>query len=432
MVIEIAQRGLRTKLGDLLNGDLAFRNGDKGQSLHTLHAFAARFPPQLPKSFIEALSSPGEIVLDPMAGSGATLVEAWLTRRNAVGVDMDPLAVRLCKAKTTWVDPDRVRDAGQRALESWLWTGVADPLSAFRSKTDKATLEFIDYWFKIETQRELSQILTAIQMEPDPKMRTLLEVVFSSVIITKSGGVSMARDLAHTRPHLVEDKVPKSALRTFQVQLGTAAQALEAVRDSPKGCSVVLAADARQLPLGSDSVDLIVTSPPYANALDYVRANKFSLAWLGNPIPRLRELRGRYIGAERVKDVADVQVPLDVTATVDRLASLDGHKAKVLDKYFKDMSLALAEMLRVLRPGRAAVLVVGPSTMRGLPIETHTNLASIAGSVGFEVVAVVKRSLDRDRRMMPARLGNNGNSQIEVRIYEEYVIGLLKREKCKS
>ena len=61
----------------------------------------------------------------------------------------------------------------------------------------------------------------------------------------------------------------------------------------------VIAADSRHLPLADNSVDLIVTSPPYANALDYMRAHKFSLAWLGQWVEELSNLRGKYIGAER-------------------------------------------------------------------------------------------------------------------------------------
>jgi hypothetical protein len=90
------------------------------------------------------------------------------------------------------------------------------------------------------------------------------------------------------------------------------------------------------------------------------------------------------------------------------------------------MELALREMHRVLKPDRAAVVVVGPSTMRGQRIETHQHLASIAAGLGFQVLGVVRRALDRDRRMMPVGFARNSNSIIEQRIHEEFVIGLVK------
>jgi DNA modification methylase len=90
------------------------------------------------------------------------------------------------------------------------------------------------------------------------------------------------------------------------------------------------------------------------------------------------------------------------------------------------MSFAIKEMHRVIRPGRAVIIVVGPSTMRGLPIETHDHLAAIAQEIGFEVAGVVRRPINRDKRMMPARWHNNGQSVIEQRMHEEFAIGLVK------
>jgi hypothetical protein len=85
----------------------------------------------------------------------------------------------------------------------------------------------------------------------------------------------------------------------------------------------------------------------------------------------------------------------------------------------------LTEMYRVLRHDAAAVVIVGPSVMRGINVQTHHCLADIAADVGFDVVGVVQRMLDRNKRMMPARFRKT-DSMIEQRMHEEYVIGLWK------
>jgi len=69
--------------------------------------------------------------------------------------------------------------------------------------------------------------------------------------------------------------------------------------------------------------------------------------------------------------------------------------------------------------------------MRGLDTETHTCLGEIGETVGFELVHIGTRRLDRDKRMMPARWNTDGKSQIEARMHEEYVIGLCKPEGPK-
>lgn len=185
--------------------------------------------------------------------------------------------------------------------------------------------------------------------------------------------------------------------------------------------------DCRWLPLEDDSIDLIVTSPPYANALDYMRAHKFSLCWLGYPVKALAMHRSQYIGAERWTDGEGVPTPADVAATVGLVARKDPQRGRVLQRYFRDMGLAIREMRRVLRSGRAAVIVAGPSTVRGVAVPTHQHLAAIGEQAGFQVVGMARRNLSRDRRMMPASAQGNGRSAIERRMHEEYVVGLVKR-----
>ena len=417
----------KERLKWLLSSDLSFANYGRSLGIHSLHAYAARFPSPLPRHFIEGLSRPGAVVLDPMAGSGATSVEAWLLSRTALSIDFDPLSARLCKAKTTWIEPELIRASAERILsQALLHLRMADPLSEFRNRTDSTSIDFINYWFTEEVQRELASIVLAIGGEQDSQVRTFLEVVFSSIIVTKSGGVSLARDLAHSRPHKVSDKKPSSPLRKFELSVQKAAQALEELRYVPVGASCTVRGDVRHLGIPDESIDLIVTSPPYANALDYMRAHKFSLVWLQMDIPELSRLRSEYIGSERQSKNAVAKFPEVVQAIISSLESIDRQKSLVLQKYFGDMHRAIGEMYRVLRHGAATILVVGTSTMHGLPVETHTCLAHIAAQIGFDVVDVVGRPLDRNKRMMPMRRQNQGFSIIEQRMTEEFVIGLVK------
>jgi hypothetical protein len=110
---------------------------------------------------------------------------------------------------------------------------------------------------------------------------------------------------------------------------------------------------------------------------------------------------------------------------VRELEQLDPKKGAILKKYFTEMKEIFSEMFRVLREDSAAIVVVGTSTMRGMDTQTHHCLADIAATIGFDVVGVTRRTMDRNKRMMPARFGMK-TSMIEDRMHEEYIIGLLK------
>jgi DNA modification methylase len=417
----------RERLSALLAGELNFHGEGSGYASHDLHAFAAKFPPQLPRAFIRGLTRLGDIVLDPMMGSGTTLVEALLEGRRAIGLDIDPLALRLTQAKTTPLDPERVQRAGHRVVSRAIAL-LSDRRKLERelaSRFDKATKEFIDYWFAPRTQRELLTLLLAITEETNDPARRFLELTFSSIIVTKSGGVSRARDLAHSRPHLDTAKVPKNALQQFAVRLRRNTDSIAELKVEVPLCAA-LAADARRMPVADQTVSLIMTSPPYANAIDYMRAHKFSLVWFGTSIARLSCLRSEYIGAERRDGQEHAQLPDKAEAVIGQLNQRDSAKAHILRKYLCEMRSVLVEMFRVLRDDAAAILVVGSSVMRGLDVQTHYCLADIAACLGFEAVGVVPRAMDRNKRMMPARFGGKTGSLIEQRMHEEYVIGLLK------
>lgn len=268
-------------------------------------------------------------------------------------------------------------------------------------------------------------LILAIRAVEDVLARRFLELTFSSIIITKSGGVARARDLAHSRPHLDAAKIPRSALEQFAARLRKNLASMARFRNDGPG-ALVLTADARMMPLASGVVDLVITSPPYANAIDYMRAHKFSLVWLNHSINDLAELRSAYIGAERTTGLPPVALPERAEQVLAELAQRDQAKAQILRKYFWEMRGVLAEILRVLRSDSAAIVVVGSSIMRAIDVQTHYCLADIAAAVGFDVVGLARRALDRNRRMTPARFRRKSDSVIEQRMHEEYVIGLFK------
>lgn len=440
-----------------LSQDLGFHDEDSSYASHTFHSFPAKFPPQLPRLFIQTLTRAGDVVLDPMAGSGTTVVEAFLAGRQAIGFDIDPLALLLTQVKVTPIDYDETKRIGHHVIgeaSRAAKENAVQLMEFFGSQRDDKTREFIDYWFARETQVELMALLREIRTVADDATRSFLLLAFSSIIITKSGGVSLARDLGHTRPHrakviyapsgallegksFVETGTPnlqhhtkllRSPVEEFAKRLR---KNLEGIRELKSGLnrSQVQSGNAQAMPLADETVDLIVTSPPYAsNAIDYMRAHKFSLVWLGYPVEELGQRRRDYIGGEAIAEAQFEQLPPYAEALVRQINQLDARKGQVIRRYYSEMTRTFREMYRVLKGGRAAIIVVGTSVVRNKDIEVGECLTDIARSLGFEVPQISVRGLDRDRRMMPAGNHVNRESQIQQRMHEEYVLGLWKPE----
>ena len=435
-------------LRETLCADLDFHGTDGNYGPHAWHPFPAKFPPQLPNFLIKQLSKPGDVVLDPMLGSGTTLVEAVRLGRRAIGCDIDPLARMIAGAKLTPINPSTALQTGLSILtaaQSDCWQEGQRLRQDFQLRFDRKTADFIDYWFLPQHQIELFSLLRRIEELPQGSIREFLNVVFSSTIIAKSGGVSLARDLAHTRPHRDTKKAPGSTFIEFSKRLERNIAAIgnsmpheterssypsvNGVMDSSKQYwqAEVRAASAADTGLPTESVDLIVTSPPYANnAIDYMRAHKFSLVWFGWKIAELSKIRAQYLGHDALSNEKYGNLSDQCQVTIAALAERDARKAETLRRYFGEMATVISEMKRVLKRGGAAVVVVATSNLRGIDVQTHKGLASIGESSGFDLAGIGVRRLDRDKRMMPARWGTQAKSQIEARMHDEYVIGLVK------
>jgi len=411
----------------LLTSDLDFKTSrNNGYQRYYWHAFPAKFPQELPRLFIESLTEVKELVLDPMAGSCTTLLEAAFLQRDSLGLEIDPLSLILGKAKYQRFKLEDSYHLGNSVIYQAvnLYQNQRKNLEdQLKQRFDKETSDFLDYWFSKETQLELLALIGEIEKIEDNAIKQFLKLVFSGIIITKNGGVTLARDLAHTRPHRVLSKTPASAFPEFSKKLF---KSLQNLIEIPPVMVQLEEADAQAMPLKNECVDLIVTSPPYANnAIDYMRAHKFSLVWFGYKISQLKKTRKSYLGAETIENIELQPLPDAANEKVTQLKEKNVKKGKVLHRYYSEMSQVIKEMYRVLKPKRACVIVVASSVLCGLDVETQKCLAEIGQYHGFELVHIGKRNIDRDKRMLPTSHFKNP-SQIETRMHNEYVLGFWK------
>ena len=191
--------------------------------------------------------------------------------------------------------------------------------------------------------------------------------------------------------------------------------------------AVVKLGDARKLDIPTGSIDLVLTSPPYLNAIDYMRCSKFSLVWMGHSISEIRAIRGESVGTEQSLDEALGSNSINSIIKGLRLTpQLPERNRGLLARYVWDMQRSLAEVARVLCHGGRAVYVVGNSTVRGTFIKNSSIVEAAAKQNGLTLHSRQSRALPANRRYMPPPKKGASGAGMDSRMRREVVMLFIK------
>jgi hypothetical protein len=384
---------------------------------HPVHPFPARMAPEIVCSIIRRTKRPLRI-LDPMMGSGTVVALAQSRRHQAIGIDIDPLASLIARVWTTPVKEVLVRMAVLRVLRRAHATAESTSASQSFPSTDPDTRSFIRYWFDCRSRRQLIGLAIAIRREKNQSVRDLLWCAFSRVIIAKQGA-SRALDLVHSRPHRHFKKAPVLPFTKFEAAVEHVLHNIPNRRSEPTN---VRLGDARRTRLRSNSVDLVLTSPPYLNAIDYMRCSKFTLVWMGHTVEQIRVLRSSSVGTEvGLPDESAVKLYLKKL----RLSGLPSRQRRLVAAYVADMHAVIKEVERVLAPGGRAVYVVGDNMVRGVYIRNSRIIRLLAESHNLHFEKSFRRKLPPNRRYLPPPTG--GREGLDSRMRSEIVLQFRKR-----
>jgi len=364
-------------------------------------------------------------VLDPMAGSGTVLAVARAKGHRAFGVDLDPLAVLLAGVWTRTVHADRVNDKAAEILARARVTfGVLPSGLAYPEGSDAETRSFIRYWFDDYARRQLAALSTAIRRVHEEVTRDVLWCGFSRLIITKQAGASLAMDLSHSRPHKTFERAPIKPFKRFISAVELVVSNCPQHGSGAVGpTTVVKQGDARKLDYEEGSIDLVLTSPPYLNAIDYMRCSKFSLVWMGHNVSELRQIRGKSVGAEASSEQAlESSWVKSLIKQLGLKPKLSNRDHALLARYVWDMGQALSEVSRVLRRGGRAVYVVGDSMSKSTFIRNSSIVTAVAQKSGLSFVSRHSRALPANRRYLPPPKRGQSTATMDARLRREVVV----------
>lgn len=371
----------------LENTDWDFATAKTGYLTHNLHPYPAKFIPQIPNTLIQELSSVGDTVADVFCGSGTTLLEALQLKRHAIGIDANPLAVLISRAKTSPLsDPDfEELETHRHACERTL-ARAASPTGdlfqdggTFRSSGWRPAAKICEFWFAPHVVEELAELRLLIGRLSSEAVRTLCSVALSAIIVSVSKQDSDTRYVR--REKAVE---PGDAIRRYVSQLdaaGRAVREMSALVEDRFLCQV-FDADTLDAPPGTP-FDLVVTSPPYPNAYSYHLYHRTRLIWLGHDPTRFKKIE---LGSHRKY-------------------SARGRNRATPETFRKEFGAIFRWLRERLRERGYACFVIGDSTIDGVRIDNASLLAEAGADAGFRETARISRTIAPTRKTFNPRIG---------------------------
>ncbi len=363
---------------------------------HNIHPYPAKFIPQIPNMLIQELSSVGDTVADIFCGSGTMLLEALQLKRHAIGVDANPLATLISRAKTTPLSAPALdtlaehRFAAERLAAS-IEPNALDMFSQglpFKSDAWRPAADVCDTWFEPHVVEELAELRHLIDDVPDDSARNLCAVVFASIIVTVSRQDSDTRYVRRKK-----QITPGDTVQRYLRQLQAAATAVEKLADviEPRfSCNVITAnvLDAPELP----PFDLVVTSPPYPNAFSYHLYHRTRLLWLGlDPTP----FKAIEIGSHRKY-------------------SAKGPRRATVATFATELRTIFTWLYSQVNDRGHVCFVVGDSTLAGEKIDNASLVADAGAEHGFVEHARINRSIATTRKALNPKIGGIKAEQIVI------------------
>jgi hypothetical protein len=334
-------------------------------TLQQLSPYVGKMKSGMAKVLVDLYSEPGSVVLDPFSGSGVVPLEAALAGRVALANDLSPYAYTLTRGKLE--TPGSTRAALQKAKD------LADVVEREAPSADlNAVPEWVCEFFHPDTLRETLTALRILQQQEDYFLLSCLLGILHHV---RPGFLSYPA--SHLVPYLRKKKYPPDEFPEMYTYRDLRSRLLAKVKRAYRRHMLppnweqrqyqVWQTNAMDLPVGDETVDAVISSPPYFGALDYARDNRLRLWFLG------------------CRDWKE----LDASLTANKGA------------YLPQMRICLKEIHRVLKPGAYSVLVLGDVERDGKIRRTAEILAELAQDAtgsGFLLETIYDDRIPDDRR----------------------------------
>jgi len=388
---------------------------------HDYHRYPAKFIPQVASKLIKKFTKKGDLIGDPFMGSGTTLVEALVNERYGIGVDINPAAYIISKAKTTPINPKKLNNAinmlykniekrnidSKTNLDSFFETPeVPYENGDGNENIDVPSLERIDYWFDHDTKLDLAKIWHEINSVENEEIKIFLMCGFSHILKNCSRWL-----MKSTKPTIDKNKGDIDSYKSFKRHVNKMKRKNEefynflsdfSIKNHEELINAELG-DCRNLPCDDNVVDLIVTSPPYVTSYEYADLHQLTVLWFGYETD-IKNLRPKFVGTAMSRKNIPNKINSSIAeTTVNDLRSINQNRlADSVHAYFFEMQECLIEMQRILKPGGKSAIVIGNTSLKKVPIYNGEVFAEIGINIGFNIYDVIKRRIPGGGKILPS------------------------------
>lgn len=361
---------------------------------HGFHTYPAMFIPQVARKLIEVFSSEHDTVCDIFCGSGTTLVESSLLNRNSIGIELNPLAVLIAKVKTTPIDPQT------------LTNNLKAILSGYNNMKNAVSPKFnnIDFWFSESVIKDLAKLRHAIWNISEENIRNFFSVCFSEVArivsFTRHKEFKLFRDKGKLEKSFKPDVLGEFIRMCENNILGMK----EYIHDVMPNANVkiILGDSTNDNGIPPESVDFIITSPPYGDSRTTVAYGQFSrlpAQWLDLLPPQVKDIDKELLGGKNNVSLTDPVIDFSDTLklTIKIISERDSERAKDVLSFYRDLYKALIQAHKILRPEKYFCLIVGNRTVKELVLKTDEIICEFGEKIGFVSQGILYRNIPNKR-----------------------------------
>ena len=391
---------------------------------HGLHTYPAMFIPQVAKRLLQNYSKKGDTICDIFCGSGTALIESRLLGRNSYGIDLNPLAIFLAKSKTTPIDPSKLTRE---------YFNLFEKLKNIKDNQVRRPKFFnLEFWFKDPVIIKLAKLKKAILSIENNNLKNFFLTAFSETVRlcsnTKSGEFKLVRRV----PNELE-KFNPDVFGIFKKKIEFNIKGMsEFYKDVDRATwtKIIHGNSSESHQIKDNSIDCIVTSPPYGDSrttVAYGQFSRLSSQWIDafEDPDSATKVDNDLLGGKATKDLFHSLKSQHLKEALEKISKVNEKRAREVLSFNVDLEKCLKQAYKILKLNKYLCLVVGNRLVKQVRIPTDFIIAELAENIGFSCQDIFVRNIP-GKRMPIKNSPTNVVGALEETMNKESIVILRK------